>query len=93
MNKLVILLVLSCLFTGCSSIGFRISGLNKEYVKAPIYPGVQIVFKKLSGGPGSSVHAHLPDFVGWLFYPFDIINLPLSFVVDTVCLPYDVITS
>ena len=68
---------------GCSSIYYR----RNYYGTLPgIYPAVRDGIAELSRGSGDWMGI-LPE---WFYDAATVIGLPFSFVLDTLCLPYDV---
>jgi uncharacterized protein YceK len=92
MKNIVTFLVLVCLCSGCATATCRIPGVNltgavREDMAAGPYPAVQmnagiVGFCATEGGGGGT---------GWMTVLSlgTMIDLPFSFVFDTLCLPYD----
>ena len=81
-------IVIGCL-AGCSSIGVRASKSHNS--PRFLYSGVQedvklarAPFCRYEYQPGKTFS------MPWFITPLSVIDLPLSFVADTLCLPYDV---
>jgi len=85
MNKkylaIIVILTVFC-FTGCASIGYRMS--NYGSYREGIYPGVrEDVDNIMTGGPCMDICFPTANRI------LNTLDTPLSFVLDTVCLPYD----
>ena len=84
MKYLVLTLSLLLCITGCASIDYR----SCDYHRLPgIYPGVRYGIRGMGGG---IFMWHGPE---WVYATMSILDLPLSFALDTICLPYDVINN
>ena len=83
--------------TGCTSMHHRFHTCNTNDwaccvspIRVPhyIYPGTQSDLRDLAT-PFSTSGDALYDGMTCMFYPFFLIDLPFSFIADTVFLPYD----
>jgi len=82
----IIVILISLLYlTGCASIDYR-TGRPAYHVSPGTYPGVRNDIAQLSRG-GSDSMGMVP---GWVYNTVAIIDLPFSFILDTLCLPYDI---
>lgn len=80
---IVISILLSCLM-GCASFEYR----AKDYGRRPgIYPGARQLIGELTRKSSVGMGAMLPE---WAYDTAAVLDLPLSFTFDTLCLPYDV---
>jgi uncharacterized protein YceK len=94
-NKLIKIspLLSALLMVGCASLSVTFNPDPKfGQDKNPIYAGTRFdaealaaPFDGASSDPGS-----WPDPIIWVFYPFFIVDLPLSMVMDTLLLPYTI---
>lgn len=80
----VIFILLSCL-AGCASIDYRAKYYADGVSRPGIYPGVREDIDALSGYNGDFM-GMLPE---WFYDAVTILDLPFSFAVDTLCMPYD----
>lgn len=76
-GKLLALIIVLSLNSGCSTIMARTS--SKYYPQ--LYPGINFYFSDFLQ------HPHMIP--KWLSIPSGILDVPASFVVDTLCLPVD----
>lgn len=85
----ITILLLSSFISGCSSIGVR-SDSREGFFSSGIYPGVHSDFDHF----GPYAQKELGDWGGEtgkiLINLFLILDLPFSFILDTVCLPPDI---
>jgi len=73
--------------SGCASISARTKATyNKE-----IYPGIKQENDNISEALDNSSVNIIGDMFEFYSLPFYFIDWPLSFIVDTVLLPYDII--
>ena len=76
------------LFTGCASIDSR----SKEYgyyISPGIYPGVRTDVKQI----GDIAKGRADPFIqsaAFIVMPVSLLDVPFSFVLDTLLLPYDI---
>ena len=92
MKSIVMFLVLAAVCSGCATTTCRIPGVNltgavKEDLAAGPYPAVQmnaglVGFCATEGGGGSTGLMILVSLE-------TLLDLPFSFLFDTLCLPYD----
>jgi uncharacterized protein YceK len=83
-GKWAVIVFMSFLMFGCSSIRARTETADKEWT---IYPGIQLDVKEtgeLFGGKRSE-----PDWIKGVMATIYIVDLPFSTVFDTVVMPYD----
>ncbi|WP_347253826.1 YceK/YidQ family lipoprotein [Leminorella grimontii] len=80
-----IILLTTLFLTGCGSIITRSTHYDNYYV----YPGVRESVKELNYQCGAGGVAAMGCIGNGLVKPFIIIDLPFTFVVDTVLLPVD----
>jgi uncharacterized protein YceK len=83
-GKWAVVVFMSFLMFGCSSIRARTETPDKEWT---VYPGIQLDVKesgKLFGGKSSE-----PDWIKGVMATIYIVDLPFSTVFDTVVMPYD----
>ncbi len=85
--------------SGCASVGARMDGRRMEAETGKsrqcVYPGVCgdceiIAWGAEIAGESRWDDPHFPSWMGLIFVPYGIVDLPLSFALDTVCLPYDI---
>ncbi len=76
----VILISILCFsFIGCASLGSRIDFMGGTLSDDKFYPGTRYDLKEVSDSCG-----------GKSFAMTDFIDIPFSFVLDTIMLPFDV---
>ena len=83
-GKWGIIVLLSVLGSGCSSIRARTETLDKEWT---VYPGVQQDAKEV--GEIFSGERPKPGWINGLVASILIVDLPFSVVFDTIAAPYD----
>ena len=97
MKKIYINLLLSVLiipfFTGCASLSYRMNPSEYDhYIEPGVYPGVRLDSDNIENNSTykSTASNKYPQ---PLISGISIFDLPLSFILDTVCLPYDMFQS
>jgi uncharacterized protein YceK len=83
-ERWAVVVFMSFLMFGCSSIRARTETPDKEWT---VYPGIQLDVKEtgeLFGGKRSE-----PDWIKGVMATIYIVDLPFSTVFDTVVMPYD----
>jgi formylglycine-generating enzyme required for sulfatase activity/uncharacterized protein YceK len=78
---------LALLGNGCASIGSR---FDREAPRE-CYLGTQRDLAGVQAPFDETVRNDPQGGAAWIWFPFAVIDLPLSFALDTVCLPYDIV--
>ena len=90
MKKIFLIFLLGCLY-GCSSLSYRAPSDNRypgEPVAPGPYPGVRGSVKEMRTSSEDMAAAEDVDpFADFIL----LLDIPFSFVVDTIFLPYDVL--
>lgn len=89
MKKICTVLTICLFFCGCASVAYRADSSSIPEISPGIYPGVRagINFMKDSAkGDIESSHSIVDPIIFLAFIP----DVPLSFLIDTICLPYDI---
>lgn len=73
--------------SGCASMNTRLGG--REELPQYIYPGTQLDVEQILHPRDYQMIDPCVTAVSWIFPLFYLVDLPLSFVLDTVLLPYD----
>ena len=98
MKRLFLSLLATISLSGCASMQSRFHNCDPNDlsccvtpIRVPhyVYPGTQLDSRQLAIPFWSSGDA-LYDGMTCMFYPVPLIDLPLSFVADTLFLPYDI---
>lgn len=85
--KIIILSMVIPYFTGCASLQYR---AGESYISPGIYPGVRTDIDNIKSSHNPPAEA---EFVYKSMAILSIFDLPFSFIMDTICLPYDIFQS
>jgi len=86
MYRLPITVIVLVMLAGCGTIGRFDEDNEERLVQRNVYPAVQIDFTLLSGVGRGGMFADL----ALMLSPLVILDIPISFIVDTIMLPYDI---
>jgi len=89
-TQITISLGICLLISGCLSIGYRTDDDSGRIVAEGIYPGVRVNTSTLYTVWTYPVDSESTSYrIFWT--PILLVDLPFSAIVDTVCLPYDLL--
>ena len=86
--QILALILVAFILAGCASLSTRTSTFPSDQATGKLYPGVQDNLKWIKEMAPDLID---PEWwpLAWFFVSTQLIDVPLSFAVDTVCFPYD----